>query len=719
MHSTDSRQNLQQLKKMLGRMQAVYWDEVDQNKTDRWQCFSYLLQLLCLKKLVGSDSHITLDLFAVDDFCSQLRSQIAVLLPDLSVPLSARDISTSGLQRLLSILDTTSSVIDRLDERCLGYAYQLFCQESRSETLQSIQTANKNSSEQDVISFTQLYTPDWIADYLINACLEEKDTHTLSVLESLKILDPACGSGHILLRLVDKLSIAYEKQGLSPRDSFLAVCRNNICGTDIDPAALLITGLALWLKVLRAGVSEPMTLPLFLVNEGSEGLGSLHKHWPDGHPLGRKYDAVIANPPYLGRKLLDRNLKEKLRTHYPNSCHDLSAAFLERSFALLNDSGRLGFVTQASLLYLPSYESLRAGILEKHELNYVVELASQAFPLQKGEKVNSILFVASKSKKTVSQAALFIDLRQHKNKLAALTAVLSGEEPSAVYRVNQNDFTLQRRQAFNYRCPPFLARIFQQAHRLEDIAEIKQGLATTDNARFLRKLEDVPEHEIGHKWFPYVKGAGSVRWWSPVDTVVLWENNGAAIKAAVEKNYPYLNGRIAWVVKNERYYFKPGLTFSFVNSRQLAIRELPGGCIFDVAGSSLFCEDSLRLPLLAYLNSSFVALCASTLNPTINFQVGDLKLLPLLNFSTSFKEELSSIADRCLSIVKAKNDRAELHQWERKLDALVIAEVEEQFSLREEEKQLLAKLCAQQAESRSNNLDALSRNRLSASYNPD
>ncbi len=74
-----------------------------------------------------------------------------------------------------------------------------------------------------------------------------------------------------------------------------------------------------------------------------------------------------------------------------------------------------------------------------------------------------------------------------------------------------------------------------------------------------------------------MKGAGSQRWFSPVVNVVKWENEGFEIKEAVKKAYPYLKGKVHWVVKNEKYYFQEGLSFSFVNNGDLAVRLLPAG----------------------------------------------------------------------------------------------------------------------------------------------
>src|SRR5208283_3635094 len=193
----------------------------------------------------------------------------------------------------------------------------------------------------------------------------------------------------------------------------------------------------------------------------------------------------------------------------------------------------------------------------------------------------------------------------------------------------------------NYLRPPVVMSLRSRLQKLADIATLKQGLATTDNARFLRYVWEVSPAEIGKRFVPYVRGDGAERWWSPLTTVVLWEGNGLAIKEAVTAAYPYLKGNYAWVVKNEEYYFRSGLTFSFVSKDRLAVRKLAAGAIFDVGSSAIFIDNCSREgALLAYLNSALATAMAHDLNPTINFQVGDLKKLVIPDFSPAEQETL-------------------------------------------------------------------------------
>lgn len=533
--------------------------------------------------------------------------------------------------------------IEILGETACGWLYQLYCEESRKASQQALQQSNKQCTSEDRIAFTQIYTPDWVSDYLLKHCLApNKNVDS----KPKTLLDPACGAGNILARGLTVLSAQAAQAGITnPYQAAL----ENIYGADIDPKALFIANLGLIAQASRAG--ENVTRAPNLICLAGSDLGSLDRSGGSGggadwYPTRTRYSAVVTNPPYIGRKLLDRKLKELLREAFPLAHNDISAAFLLHGLDLLEDGGRLGLITQSAQFFLPSFAEMRAHILEHYHIDSFVELGAGAFPLQSGEKVNSALVVIRKT--LDSSPSSFIDVSGAEDKCAALNEVAIGAQDSA-YSCNQSQFLSAPGKAFNYKAPACLQRLPEISSPLSELADVRQGLATTDNGRFVRHWQDVAAGEIGSRWVPYVKGAGSERWWAPIENVVLWEDSGAAIKQAVRDSYPYLNGKTAWVVKNESYYFRPGLVFSFVNTRQFCARLLPAGCIFDVAASAIFPAEQDPYALLAFLNSSFCALQANLLNPTINFQVGDLKKFLVPNFDQETNSKLRALARGCLS----------------------------------------------------------------------
>jgi hypothetical protein len=593
---------------------------------------------------------------------------IRSVMPEEDLRLSAR--TASLLAAELERQDR--QLLSCFDERIFGYFYQFSCEEERTQALSRIQSADKKSSTADIISFTQLYTPDWVADYLLEKTVipqwqadgaalvrprfapgSQRDSRSRVAYPShkLTILDPSCGAGHVLLRAFDLMYLLHRAEGRSPGEAVCHILADNLHGCDLDLKALFVCGLSLSAKAMCLSRTH-FDFQLKLADASGEAgqsaageaqSGSLSRNRDGSHLLSGRYHAVVTNPPYIGRRLLDRRLKQFLKAQYPDAHHDLSAAFLVRALELITPSGKVGFITQSSLLYLPSYGDLRRKFIEANLVESVVELGTHVFPLSAGEKINSMLIVLRGSGDAGVPPACFLDLRNSDDRASQLEQ--DCRQPDGFRQRDCADFLACRRFAFNYRCPSFLIEVMQKCRKLSEFAEIRQGLATSDNKRFVRYWWDVEESELGKRFHPYIKGAGSERWQAPCQTVLDWDGGGRAIKEAVQSNYPYLNGRVAWVVKNEKYYFRPGLTFSFVSTGNFAVRKMSEGAIFDVGGSALFCPDEIEPLLLSYLNSSFAAACAQLLNPTFNFQVGDIKEIPVPDFLPPERLKLKLLAE--------------------------------------------------------------------------
>lgn len=605
-------------------------------------------------------------------------------------------------------------------ETVIGHAYQLCSQLRRKGALKTVQSSNKEMSSEALISFTQLYTPDWVVDTLIDQTLPgQKDASKLNVI------DPACGAGNFLLPAFDRLLELLMKKGMSESEAVEHLADNTLCGVDIDPYGVFITSLALTVRCLR--LKKPLRISfagLQLLDESSHNrsaiLGTLDRNFDavKNHPLSRRYSAVLTNPPYIGRKLLSRELKQLLREHYPHESHDIAVAFTRRCLELLKDDGRLGLITQSSLLHLPSAKEFRRHLIEGFHPTLAIEAGTGVFPLQSGEKIDSVILVVEKRKERAEKETLFVNLRQEKEKAAMLDSILADPDTSPLsYRRDIKAFQRFPNCQFNYSCPDAAIKLFEKLPQLGDFAEVRQGLATTDNERFVRYKWEVNPEEIGTVWFPYVKGAGSQRWFSPVVNVVKWENDGFEIKEAVKKAYPYLKGKVHWVVKNESYYFREGLSFSFVNNANFAVRLLPAGCIFDVAASALFPTNIDRFALLAFLNSSFAGKMAHLINPTINFQVGDVKRLPIVSFSKEEQESLAQLAAECVKATEAITLEKDVHtlqqlqMTEARIDAVVLSAINERSILTESEFQDLTNWIARKPKYEISSALELSRSR--------
>lgn len=553
------------------------------------------------------------------------------------------------------------SVLQFID--LLSTAFEALQQLDKKDSNRRLEKADKETSARDLIKFTQVLTPLDIVSFMVQcnlAPLLAKDQPVS--LENLKILDPACGTGNFLFAAQEYLLPYYQKRGESKQEALAKIWRHNLWGIEIDNAALsCLNLLRAFSQILHGLTAQELQVNLLCLEdktitaEKKSLLGSLDKEDKRIAPF-HDCDLVLANPPYLGRRLLDRELKKALKENYPGCHNELGHAFLSRALELVKPGGRVSFIMQSSILSLPSARTIREQILENH-LENVLLLGSGIFPFLSGEKADSAIL---NIRQTADQDELGrseigkretrqFDLRSSGDERSQalqsiLQSILQNEMLSKCQVRKQEDFQAHESKAFNFSRPRAASKLYNSLPRLADLAKIKQGLATSDNERFLRYIWEVDKDQVGKRYQPYIKGRGNKRWYHPIDTVIDWQDEGGELKKAVECAYPYLKGRVHWVVKNEDFYFKAGLTFSFVGTKTLAVREMPAGCIFDVGGSAIFPTQIDLYLLLAYLNSSLAMTFAQDINPTINFQVGDLKKLPVPTFEGAEAQKLKELA---------------------------------------------------------------------------
>jgi hypothetical protein len=110
----------------------------------------------------------------------------------------------------------------------------------------------------------------------------------------------------------------------------------------------------------------------YFVGEAREGLRVLDV-------MLRRYDVVVANPPYLSRRNMNKELADFLGGAYQTSKGDLYTAFIERCSEFLNEGGRLGMIAQQSFMFISSYEKMRTGLLEDHAIETVCHVGARAF----------------------------------------------------------------------------------------------------------------------------------------------------------------------------------------------------------------------------------------------------------------------------------------------------------------------------------------------------
>jgi hypothetical protein len=166
----------------------------------------------------------------------------------------------------------------------------------------------------------------------------------------------------------------------------------------------------------------------------------------------------------------------------------------------------------------------------------------------------------------------------------------------------------------------------------------KKGLTTADNQRFVRLWYEVSNNKLsidgGYKWYPMTKGGTFRKWFGNNEYVINWENNGQSVKA--------FSGS---VIRNEKYYFKEGITWNDVSISTFSARYIPEGYICNAVGPMIYGGD-VKFQLCA-LNSTVIALFLRFLCPTVKFEVGSIALIPI---PEGCKDNYTSIAEEAMTL---------------------------------------------------------------------
>jgi type II restriction/modification system DNA methylase subunit YeeA len=700
-----------------------------------------------------------------------------------------------GLLRTDSILGKLVTAIidaDWQDVEIIGWLYQFYISEKKDQVI------GKVVKSEDIPAATQLFTPNWIVKYLVqnslgrlwlmanpssqlatkweyyikpaqqtdevNAQLDaliqariDEDGATLNP-ESLTLLDPACGSGHILVEAYDLLRDIYLERGYRRQDIPRLILEKNLYGLDIDDRAAQLAGFALLMKARaddRRLFGQPVALNVLALQEAKVGSAAdLHSalnapqvdypvvsqlvdtfeqaktfgsliQIPDeltsalpelrreleavrdgGDMLGRdaadtllrlaaqaevvakQFDAVVANPPYMGGKGMNAELKAWAKKTFPANKSDLFAMFIERGFRWCKPAGFNSMVTMQSWMFLSSFEDMRTRLLEDRTISTMAHLGARAFSEISGEVVQATAFVLQ-PRHVTSFRPVFFRLVDG-NELAKAEAL----------RTNQNRFDATAQDNFKkipgsllaYWLSDQMRNAFVFGEQLGSCAPIKSGMSTTDNERFLRMWWEVDSSKFGvscssleeaaqskYRWFPFKKG-GEYRKWFGNDGVVLnWMDDGKEIKAAVvsnpsDPNTTHWSRRIFGV----EHFFKPGITWTKISASDFSCRWHGNGHIFSDASNGAFPESNPYF-LLGLLNSVIGIEYLKILSPTLNYKSGDVARVPIIPLASNDLDSVERSVEKLLAHSRADWDSYE-RSWDFKSHPLVLHPLSESIS---------------------------------------
>lgn len=664
--------------------------------------------------------------------CNHLNNSLPLLFEkiedytDLLLPddlLSSESIITKTVNAI-SEEDTASVEI-------IGWLYQYYISEKKDEVFASFKKGKK-AGKDEIPAATQLFTPEWIVRYLVenslgrlwmlnhpNSSLKtkmkyyiepaDKETDFIRVEspEEIKVLDPCCGSGHMLTYAFDLLFDIYTECGYTDNDAVKHIIEDNLYGIEIDKRAGQLAYFALMMKarersrrILRKGITPnicilqkivfekeelPNVINLFenpsltimdLMKdfENADILGSLitpsisniaflkntlkadsnsNDMFSDENTLRgrvktvldqaeyltRKYNIVITNPPYLAPSSSDPVLQNFAKGKYPNSKTDTGTMFIERNLKFIPKNGYVAMITLQSWMFLSSFEKLRDEIINNRSILSMIHIGARGFDTIGGEVVSTTAYVLSGEKGTTGvkgQYVRLVDGQSEEEKSNALSKAISNHDCGYYFEVSADQFEKIPGSPIAYWAKPVIYKIFSFSN-LSKSAIPRVGCQTSNNDLFLRKWFEVSWVKVqlnvhseteaiqsNRKWFPYAKGGEYRKWIGNNDYLVNWENNGKEIKEFAIKLYK----NSTRTVKNTKFYFQEGVTWSTLSTGPFNARLCGFGFIFDTKGSMCFVSDNLVYYLLGFLNSSLVNYLLTFLAPTVDYSTGAIGNLP-------------------------------------------------------------------------------------------
>lgn len=205
---------------------------------------------------------------------------------------------------------------------------------------------------------------------------------------------------------------------------------------------------------------------------------------------------------------------------------------------------------------------------------------------------------------------------------------------------------------------------------LGDISDVKIGMGTGKNDIFVREWWEVNFGEIDYsltdisqidfseaRYFPYNKGGDFRLWYGNLQEILWFDAKGRNYMNTMSGHRE--NGA-------HDFYCHEGLTWSFISSSKFGIRYLPTGCFFDVAGSTLFSKNDNKF-ILGFLASCVCFDILNILNPTLNYQAGNIKSLPIIFMH---ENEVDSVVDVNVNLSKSDWDSYET-SWDFKKHPLI------------------------------------------------
>lgn len=300
---------------------------------------------------------------------------------------------------------------------------------------------------------------------------------------------------------------------------------------------------------------------------------------------GELFDVVVMNPPF-GEAAEGARVYQKQA--YPSSHQDIFQCFVERALQLTRISGMVGVLSARTGFFMGDSESWRTNVVWKNQLLFFADLGlgvlddalveAAAYVIQHGAGQDHRV-VASRHLATRNKEASLLAVNQEMQRPAG--------ERRDVFLISQDIIERIPGGVFGYWAPvEFLQRFRDSESFKVHVAPVRQGLATADDFRFVRLAWEVSPESVGpdQRWSRFSKGGEYSPPYDDIHLVVDWADNGKQLRSMSTPR-----------VQNDRWYHKPGVTYTVRTASAFAAKVLPAGCIFSHNAQSWFVDDQKLL----------------------------------------------------------------------------------------------------------------------------
>jgi hypothetical protein len=346
--------------------------------------------------------------------------------------------------------------------------------------------------------------------------------------------------------------------------------------------------------------------------------------------LSPKYHVVVANPPYMGGKNINPALKAFAEKHFNEGRSDLFSAFVMRTHEFVPEGGYVGLMTPFTWMFLASYESFREWILSNGTIQSLIRPEYHAFF---DSAFVPLCTFCIRTKSAPEYPGTYVDLSSfYGADIQSVKAIEAIGDPKCEWRFSATTNDLRRIPGtpIAFWASTKVREAFTKGMPFGEVATPRKGITTADNERFVRfwfevaigdvATVKVPATDKSKRWFPANKGGLFRKWYGNKDVVIDWKDEGRELRTFKSA-----------VIRNPSYYFREGMTWNDISSSKLGMRYSSEESMFEGKGPMAFAGSDTELyNLIAYLNSSVAASILSFLCPTLNFNVGEIARMPVL-----------------------------------------------------------------------------------------